>query len=291
MSEQSEVLGASVAWLLNQWTNTFTSVLTSMTEEHPVMNWVPDGLGELSGDALVVEQSFKSFPEAMLWIGLPETVHQELGRLVLSAAGVDASDAEENRATTLEIVEQSVGGLVSALNVRLSRDIRREPSKQLTAFPGELTPIRAVITIGEKTLAPVWIVFNPLLVSWLEAASARSPTERVSQVNRELPEPVTPARDFDLLLDVALPVSVSFGKTELAVKDVLKLTTGSIVELNRAVSEPVDVIVNNCVIARGEVVVVEGNYGVRILNLVSRKERLRTGGAAVVESRARLGAV
>jgi flagellar motor switch protein FliN/FliY len=48
------------------------------------------------------------------------------------------------------------------------------------------------------------------------------------------------------------------------------------VELNRALSEPVEVIVNNCVIARGEVVVVEGNYGVRIKQVISRQERLRT---------------
>jgi flagellar motor switch protein FliN/FliY len=48
------------------------------------------------------------------------------------------------------------------------------------------------------------------------------------------------------------------------------------VELNRAVSEPVEVIVNNCVIARGEVVVVEGNYGVRIQQIVSRQDRLRS---------------
>jgi flagellar motor switch protein FliN/FliY len=71
-------------------------------------------------------------------------------------------------------------------------------------------------------------------------------------------------------------VSVSFGRAQLALKDVIKLTTGSIVELNRAVTEPVDVIVNNCVIARGEVVVVEGNFGIRIRQVISRQERLRT---------------
>jgi flagellar motor switch protein FliN/FliY len=65
----------------------------------------------------------------------------------------------------------------------------------------------------------------------------------------------------------------------LPIKDVLKLTTGSIVELDRTVSEPVDVIVNNCVIARGEVVVVEGNYGVRINQIATRFDRLKTGSA------------
>ena len=84
------------------------------------------------------------------------------------------------------------------------------------------------------------------------------------------------SRTFDLLLDVELPVSVSFGRAQVQLKDVFKLTTGSIIELNRSIAEPVEVIVNNCVIARGEVVVVEGNFGVRIQQVISRQERLRT---------------
>ncbi|MEI9977177.1 MAG: FliM/FliN family flagellar motor switch protein [Ignavibacteriota bacterium] len=59
---------------------------------------------------------------------------------------------------------------------------------------------------------------------------------------------------LDLLLDVEMPVSVSFGRTQVRIQDILKLITGSIIELDRAISEPVEVIVNNCVIARGEVV-------------------------------------
>ena len=74
-----------------------------------------------------------------------------------------------------------------------------------------------------------------------------------------------------------MPVSVSFGKSTLQIREVLKLNTGSIVELDRVVTDPVEVIVNDCVIARGEVVVVDGNYGVRINALASREDRLRTG--------------
>jgi len=81
---------------------------------------------------------------------------------------------------------------------------------------------------------------------------------------------------LDLLLEVELPVGVTFGRAQLKLKDAIKLTSGSIVELNRTIIEPVEVIVNNCVIARGEVVVIEGNYGVRIQEIVSREERLRT---------------
>jgi flagellar motor switch protein FliN/FliY len=95
-------------------------------------------------------------------------------------------------------------------------------------------------------------------------------------VNDTLDE--TPAHtvtsDMTLLHDVEMPLSVSFGSTFMPLRDVLKLTTGSIVEMDRMISEPVDIIVNNCVIARGEVVVIEGNYGVRILDVVSRSDRM-----------------
>jgi flagellar motor switch protein FliN/FliY len=90
------------------------------------------------------------------------------------------------------------------------------------------------------------------------------------------PVPSSVPANIQVLYDVELPVAVSFGRAFLALKEVLKLTSGSIVELNRTVTETVDVIVNNCVIARGEVVVVEGNYGVRITEIVSRNERLQS---------------
>ena len=90
-------------------------------------------------------------------------------------------------------------------------------------------------------------------------------------------DPLTQAGNpLAVLLEVEVPVSISFGRCRLALKDVLKLTSGSIVELDRDVNEPVEVLVNRCLIARGEVVVVEGNYGVRIQQIASRQDRLRS---------------
>ncbi len=109
-----------------------------------------------------------------------------------------------------------------------------------------------------------------------------SPEEpRIDRESQPVPDaaehpPEASPRTLDLLLDVDLPVSISFGKTQLPLKDVLKLTTGSIVELNRGVNDEVEVLVNQCLIARGEVVVVEGNYGVRIQQIASRQDRLRS---------------
>jgi flagellar motor switch protein FliN/FliY len=84
------------------------------------------------------------------------------------------------------------------------------------------------------------------------------------------------ANPLDLVMEVELAVSVSFGRAELPLRDVLKLTTGSIVELNRGLTDPVEIIVNKCIIARGEVVVIDGNYGVRIQEIVSRDKRMGT---------------
>jgi flagellar motor switch protein FliN len=77
-------------------------------------------------------------------------------------------------------------------------------------------------------------------------------------------------RHLDTLMNIDLPVSISFGTTEMALADLLRLTTGSIVEFNHLLSDPVNIIVNNCLVARGDVVVVDANYGVRISEVISR---------------------
>jgi len=122
------------------------------------------------------------------------------------------------------------------------------------------------------------LAFSAALME-LIAGSAARPQEAAASSPDASPQEPAPGkvpRTMELLLDVELPVSISFGRTELPLKEVLKLTTGSIVELNRGVSEPVEILVNHCLIARGEVVVVDGNYGVRVLHIVSRQERLRS---------------
>jgi flagellar motor switch protein FliN/FliY len=77
------------------------------------------------------------------------------------------------------------------------------------------------------------------------------------------------ANALELLQHVEIPVSVSFGRTHMRLRDLLGLANGSVVQLDRELGDEVEVRVNNCVIARGEVVAVNGNYGVRILEMAS----------------------
>ncbi len=89
-----------------------------------------------------------------------------------------------------------------------------------------------------------------------------------SMLEQPTSEPLTPPSSMELLMDVPLKVSVELGRTRMAVKDVLALQHGSVVELDRLAGEPVDVLVNDKLIARGEVVVIEDKFGIRITETI-----------------------
>jgi flagellar motor switch protein FliN/FliY len=80
-------------------------------------------------------------------------------------------------------------------------------------------------------------------------------------------------RSIDLLMDVSMRVSVELGRSRLTVEEVLQLGPGSVVELDKLAGEPVDILVNERLIARGEVVVVDENFGVRVTEIVSPRQR------------------
>ncbi len=84
--------------------------------------------------------------------------------------------------------------------------------------------------------------------------------------------------NLDLLLDVELPITVRIGSTEMKLLDIMKLGIGSIIELEKLVDDPVDVLVNNRLVARGEVVVYDSNFAIRITDVESRESRIRSLG-------------
>jgi flagellar motor switch protein FliN/FliY len=81
-------------------------------------------------------------------------------------------------------------------------------------------------------------------------------------------------RNFDLLLDIPLEVTVEIGRTRLAIRDLLQLGPGSVMELAKAAGEPLDVLVNGKPIARGEAVMVNDRFGVRLTDIISPTDRL-----------------
>ncbi len=265
--------------ILDQWAETLAQVLESMTDHRPNVQWRA-GAGARQEDAagqplLWWEQPFRGGPEMAVWVGAPRALWEYAGTLTLKAAGLENVAETEARNTWFEIVGQSLGQMAQSIGAVLGHEVgcdggvEREPEPQATEW------ISVDMQFAEAELPSGVMVLSPALLHALTA------TRLPSHAEDEVPEPSgeaarPPSRTMELLLDVDLPVSISFGRTQLPLRDVLKLMTGSIVELNRGVNDQVDVLVNHCLVARGEVVVVEGNYGVRIQEIATRRERLRS---------------
>ena len=83
------------------------------------------------------------------------------------------------------------------------------------------------------------------------------------------------AHDIDLILDIPVQLSVELGRARLPIRHILQLAQGSVVELDGLAGEPLDVLVNGCLIAQGEVVVVNDKFGIRLTDIVTPSERLR----------------
>jgi flagellar motor switch protein FliN/FliY len=84
-----------------------------------------------------------------------------------------------------------------------------------------------------------------------------------------------PRQDIDMILDIPVQLTVELGRTRIPIKHILQLAQGSVVELDALAGEPMDVLVNGCLIAQGEVVVVNDKFGIRLTDIVTPSERVR----------------
>lgn len=122
---------------------------------------------------------------------------------------------------------------------------------------------------------------------WAAAMSEQSDAEAVEETgNSELPEAplknLQPentgngeSANLEAILDIPVSLSVEIGQTKISIKNLLQLNQGSVVELERLAGEPLDVKVNNTLVAHGEIVVVNEKYGIRLTDIVSAQERVK----------------
>jgi flagellar motor switch protein FliN/FliY len=262
-------------WLIAECAGRLAQVLEAMTSEQCQAEWLPDAAPEPDVSSWW-KQPLSLGAGAEIWVGAPEAAWSAIGGRALKAAGIDEADPTDLKSTFHEILTQALSAAAQTVGGRLGREVVCQPGQE----SGDAPPLDAALVVearftGGETARTVF-GFSRALLEALDPPEKRDAGPAGGTMAVAAAAAIgEPSRTLDLLLEVELPVSVSFGRAQLPLKDVLKLTTGSIVELNRSVTEPVEVIVNNCVIARGEVVVIEGNYGVRIQQIISRQERLR----------------
>ncbi len=106
------------------------------------------------------------------------------------------------------------------------------------------------------------------------AAGAAAPTSVFQEFGAPASKPKM-ANDIEFILDIPVQMTVELGRTKIAIRNLLQLAQGSVVELDGLAGEPMDVLVNGCLIAQGEVVVVNDKFGIRLTDIISPTERIK----------------
>ena len=250
---------------------------------------VEEALQEFAAPAALVQFTFAGQRDSTQQLILPlDTAH------ALYAAFIDAeAELNEETVSNLEpLLEAFVQGICLGLgNVHNAVVVATDLSVRLGRFsrPGALQPtdglvrVQLALAVESSIGSLTWLMDSPTahyVAALDQPVSVSGPNFGALPTfgsSRDMDE----SHGLDILMDVPLDISVELGRTRLVVKEVVDLGIGSIVEIDKAAGEPVDVLVNGRLVARGEVVVIEYNFGVRITEILTPRERIaRLGEAA-----------
>ena len=189
--------------------------------------------------------------------------------LALVTSGVDdAAPAGLVTDTLREMLSQALGALTP------HDDVQGAPAwaVSVAVVPQYAPPADTIAFVISTDAVPVPIAF--LVTGRLDLACAVSPA---AVAGAAAAAGTGPSADrFGVILDIELPLVVRFGRTEMPLRALSRMGPGSLIDLGRSADDPVELLVSNRVVARGEVVVVGGNYGVRVLDVISPRSRMRS---------------
>jgi flagellar motor switch protein FliN/FliY len=145
-------------------------------------------------------------------------------------------------------------------------------------LPGDLTLDQRVFLVkaqatGEGVSIDMALTIDEALAHDICTLSPSQPEAATAGARRA--EPGGPSK-IDMILDVTLPVAVELGRARMQIQDILKLTPGSVIALDKSAGDPVELFINDRPIAKGEVVIIDENFGVRLTSIVTTSERIRT---------------
>ncbi|NLG18288.1 MAG: flagellar motor switch protein FliN [Fibrobacter sp.] len=218
---------------------------------------------------------------------------------------------DDHREAMNEMINQVINAFenasVNEVGVKISGGSVSTSDLDLSILPEPLATslmVPVTVSVGEKVNSAAVLYFSSSFADAVAAAVTVSSQEETAQApvgfnSSELDElsrvtsfesqqgdfrevtltgaPIkAPKENIEMLLDVDLDVSIELGRSSLTIKRILELAPGAVVELDRMAGEPVDLLVNNKVVAKGEVVVIDESFGIRIVSLVSPEERIKS---------------
>lgn len=209
--------------------------------------------------------------EAKIAIAMPTVLASYLSDLMV---GKEAESREEMNESELNSTKEIIQNVLGALTINL------DANKILPSISFEILEISVMENLEKlSTFAQTWNYEIALeAITEIMAVSISDEFMQILQTktldNRVSEEREDELKNISMLLDVKINVHVRIGQKKMLLKDVIAMDIGSVVELNQLANEPLEVLVDDKVIAYGEVVIVDGNFGIQITNIGSKKERL-----------------
>lgn len=230
-SEETKQLGEA-GWLTEVLSGALGQSLEAMTTERPAIESSVVAANELDPDASESwywwEQPL-SIPSSVLWIGTAEQSWMEIGKFALAAAGIDDATADDSRGTWCEICSQALSATATALGRKIRQEVNCQGGSAISSRPKSACCISLRIGIGGE-FHHVRFAWNETIQAILQPRETASPNEgnasaaaagAGSAPTKNSSLAIGGSRTLDLLLEVELPVSVSFGRAHLPLKDVM----------------------------------------------------------------------
>ena len=236
---------------------------------------------------VLVTLSITGDVESSAMVALPPNLSASLSDMMMGEEASDREDvSEDDLDATKEIVSNIFGAIANTLsaqkelpvlsfNIQSIEVVKDDAEVSLEAFSNmnvynfSLGDIKSLMMfIIDEKLKNTLYGGGKLTEERVES----SDSDKISQPSTNLSN--NEMGNISLIMDVKLPVSVRIGKKKMLLKDVLNMDIGSVIELNQLANDPLEILVDNHVIAEGEVVIVDGNFGVQITTIGTKRERL-----------------
>ncbi|MBU0631112.1 flagellar motor switch protein FliY [bacterium] len=227
---------------------------------------------------------------ASIMVAISPTLATALGDMMLGGDGESKEDMnEEDLDATKEIVSNIMGAISNTLGaqkelpavtlkveniefIKDDGDINLDSYSKMYVYTfvlGEINSLLMLITDNQFEEA-----FRGGKAQGSAASSQKETAPQASYSNNVEPVDCGDMRNISLIMDVKLPVRVRIGKKKMLLKDVLNMDIGSVIELNQLANDSLDILVDDHVIAQGEVVIVDGNFGIQITTIGTKRDRL-----------------
>lgn len=250
---------ATRSWVVQELADALQSAVQAMTSLQPRISWQRlEGIA--SGDAPEAEsvwwaQAFTGLPSPSVWLGATVTTVNALGKAVLSALGAQDTSSEDARSACQDLFAQAANALAERISQQFTKPVKANEVTNVNAPQGTLAATLAVELPALRDAAILTVHCDLDFLGRLGEVLVPFSTPAVSPAER--------------IRDLELPVHATLGRTAVPLRDVFKLTVGSVIDIGMTIADPVDLVVSEIVIARGQVVTCKGSYGVKLTSQLS----------------------